>query len=68
LSDPPACSGERWRIEEEVFALAYSGLHWSRDDILDMPTAVRRWYVARLKEQKKAENKEIDEAKKIRRG
>ena len=47
--------------------LAYGGLHWSRDAILDMPTDARRWHVARMLKQKKEENRVIAEAGKPQR-
>jgi hypothetical protein len=40
-----------------MFFLAYGGLHWSPDEMLDMPGEQRRWFVERLRLQKEHEAK-----------
>lgn len=42
-----------------MFMLAYGGLRWPPDEMLDMPTEMRRWFVERLIAQKEAEEKEL---------
>jgi hypothetical protein len=50
--------GQRYFVEEEVFFLSYH-YHWGREDILEMPSHIRRWHVIRLKTQLEREADEI---------
>lgn len=49
-------------MREEVFLLAYGGLHWSPDAVLDMPTQMRAWFVDRLLLQKDYEKQQMDKS------
>lgn len=42
-----------------MFFLAYGGLRWPPDAVLDLPTKTRRWFVERLTAQKEYEAKEM---------
>lgn len=46
-------------LREDTFLLAYGGMHWGPDVIAAMPIRDRRWYVEKLIEQKKREDKAI---------
>ena len=43
----------------DVFFLAYGGLHWSYQDILAMPVRVRRQFVEMLERQIELEKKNL---------
>ena len=43
----------------EIFFLAYGGLRWGYQDILDMPIRVRKEFVRMLEQQIEMENKNL---------
>ena len=43
----------------EIFFLAYGGLRWGYQDILDMPIRIRKKFVEMLEQQIEMENKAI---------
>jgi hypothetical protein len=56
----PVATGEQ--LNEEVFALTYGG-HFNSLHCEQMPTAIRRWHLRRLYEQKVAEDEKLKEAR-----
>ena len=51
--------GDCFGLEEEIFYLAYGGLHWSANQIEDLARLERRWYVKRLQLQQEREQESM---------
>jgi hypothetical protein len=47
-----------------MFYLAYGGLHWSPDQVLDMTPEMRTWFCERLQRQKDHEEEQAKKARK----
>ena len=47
-------------MKRDTFFLAYGGLHWSYQDVLNMPIRTRQEFVEALEQQLEFERKEME--------